>query len=443
MSAIFPEVTTQAPLTRRGTGPGLVLVVPPQVEVDLLNRGVRPHVRGGEPRGQETLDPEPLKKWAEEGYAVAQVTYSSGRDHLISMGWCTPGEYGPGSLGLGELVGRAIEELGKMKECEGVDKVGLVVHGYGDDNFEVLASALAANPCIASCVWYGRFSEATRMEGTSVLILAHIPAPARQRSENDIDMMCGENPENIKYHYYPNVRIRRFFALPSSVGFNPSVVSVAHTRSLTFMKPLLGGPYFDLEAIWDEHTKYEFEDRSVEKTMATMVDQPYVNHVPTLTGGVGRENLTKFYRDHFIHSNAEDAQLELVSRTVGIDRIVDEFLFNFTHDRVVDWLIPGIPPTHREVSIPFTSIVNIRGDRLYHEHIAWDQGTVLRQLGLLPEYLPFPYALPDGRQSGKEGKRFEYRVPVAGVETAKKLVDENAVESNEMLGYQVREVSDE
>ena len=104
------------------------------------------------------------------------------------------------------------------------------------------------------------------------------------------------------------------------------------------MKPLLGGPYFDLEAIWDEHTKYEFEDRSVDKTMATMVDEPYVNHIPTLTGGIGRENLTKFYRDHFIHSNAEDAQLELVSRTVGIDRIVDEFLFNFTHDRVVDWL---------------------------------------------------------------------------------------------------------
>jgi hypothetical protein len=100
----------------------------------------------------------------------------------------------------------------------------------------------------------------------------------------------------------------------------------------------MGGPYFDLEAIWDEHTRYEFADRSVEETMATMVDEPYVNHVPTLTGGIGREKLTRFYRDHFIFSNPDDAALELVSRTVGIDRVVDEFLFNCTHDRVIDWL---------------------------------------------------------------------------------------------------------
>jgi carboxymethylenebutenolidase len=101
--------------------------------------------------------------------------------------------------------------------------------------------------------------------------------------------------------------------------------------------------------------------------------------------------------------------------------------------------IPGVPATHKKLSIPFTSIVNIRGDRLFHEHIAWDQGTVLRQLGLLPEYLPFPYALPGGTEPG-DGKQFEYRVPVAGVETAKKLVDENAWPSNEMIAFAVREV---
>ena len=98
-----------------------------------------------------------------------------------------------------------------------------------------------------------------------------------------------------------------------------------------------------------------------------------------------------------------------------------------------------MPPTFKPLSIPFTSIVNIRGDRLYHEHIAWDQGTVLRQLGLLPEYLPFPYPLPGDRKP-ENGNQFEYRVPVAGVETAKKLVDENAGPSNEMIGFAVREV---
>lgn len=210
---------------------------------------------------------------------------------------------------------------------------------YGTIGFNDIASAITADPRITSCIFYGPFKH-TWAKDTSVPVLAHIPGPAPKPAEREANIQIfGAEPVNLKSHYYPNLKtLDCSFALPQCAGFNPAAASVAHTRSLTFLKPLVGGPYFDLEAIWEEHTKYEFEDRSVEKTMATMVDQPYVNHVPTLTGGIGRENLTKFYRDHFINSNSDDAQLELVSRTVGIDRIVDEFLFNFTHDRVVDWL---------------------------------------------------------------------------------------------------------
>jgi carboxymethylenebutenolidase len=158
-----------------------------------------------------------------------------------------------------------------------------------------------------------------------------------------------------------------------------------------------------------------------------------------LTGGVGRSALTDFYRHNFIFNNSADTALELISRSIAIDRIIDEFIFSFTHDRELDWLIPGIPPTHIKVQAPFSAVVNIRGDRLYHEHISWDQGSVLRQLNLLPEYLPFPYALLDGRTPGP-GKRFEYRVPVTGTETAEKMRDRNAVRSNQMFGFEVREV---
>lgn len=98
-----------------------------------------------------------------------------------------------------------------------------------------------------------------------------------------------------------------------------------------------------------------------------------------------------------------------------------------------------MPPTNRKVEIPFNAVVNIRGDRLYHEHITWDQGSVLRQLGLMPEYLPFPYPLPDGSKPA-EGNQFEYRVPVAGVETASKMRLKESVESNEMFDFKVREV---
>lgn len=101
--------------------------------------------------------------------------------------------------------------------------------------------------------------------------------------------------------------------------------------------------------------------------------------------------------------------------------------------------LPGVPPTGKKLRIPFTGIVNVRGDRLYHEHIAWDQASALVQLGLMPEYLPYPYPLPDG-QTPAEGKQFQYKVPAAGQETAQKMLDRNSVPSNEMFEFKVREV---
>lgn len=73
------------------------------------------------------------------------------------------------------------------------------------------------------------------------------------------------------------------FTVPGHPDFKISSAGVAHTRSLTYLKKRMNGPYFDLEKIWDEHTYFEFGDRSVEKTMATMVQEPYVNHVPTVS----------------------------------------------------------------------------------------------------------------------------------------------------------------
>jgi carboxymethylenebutenolidase len=99
--------------------------------------------------------------------------------------------------------------------------------------------------------------------------------------------------------------------------------------------------------------------------------------------------------------------------------------------------LPGVPPTYKKVEVPFTAVVNIRGDRLYHEHIGWDQGTVLAQLGLMPQYLPFPYPI----EGQKDGASFEYKVPVIGLDTATKMRDRNSVPSNEMFKYQVREKS--
>jgi carboxymethylenebutenolidase len=145
----------------------------------------------------------------------------------------------------------------------------------------------------------------------------------------------------------------------------------------------------DLVPLWEAHCRYEFETRDVDATMATMVAEPYVNHVPTMTGGVGFDALKRFYANHFIGANPPDFAMVPVSRTVGSDRIVDEFVVQFTHTTQVDWMLPRIAPTGRFVQIPMVAIVQFQGDKLVHEHIYWDQASVLVQVGLLdPAGLP-------------------------------------------------------
>jgi carboxymethylenebutenolidase len=160
-------------------------------------------------------------------------------------------------------------------------------------------------------------------------------------------------------------------------------------------------PDHDLVALWEEHTRTEFETRDVDATMATMVDAPYVNHIPTMTGGVGHDELKRFYKYHFIGANPPDTSMTLISRTVGSDSLVDEVLFSFTHTSEIDWMLPGIAPTGRKVEIPLVAIVQFQDGKLVHEHIYWDQAYVLVQIGHLD---------PAG-------------LPVAGVETARKALD--------------------
>ena len=166
----------------------------------------------------------------------------------------------------------------------------------------------------------------------------------------------------------------------------------------------------DLVRLWEQHCRDEFEKRDVNATMATMVPQPYVNHIPTMTGGVGYEQLKRFYAYHFIPINPPDFRLTLISRTVGASTLVDEFIVKFTHTTEIDWMLPGIPPTGRKVEIPTVAIIQFEGDKLVHEHIYWDQATVLVQIGLLD---------PRG-------------LPVAGVETARK-VEDKSLPSNELM----------
>ena len=130
-----------------------------------------------------------------------------------------------------------------------------------------------------------------------------------------------------------------------------------------------------LSQLWEEHVRYEFSTRNADDTLATMVEDAYVNHIPVLTGGSGQDELREFYSKHFIPKMPPDTEMAPVSRTIGEDQIVDEMVFKFTHTIPMDWILPGIPPTGKRVEVPLVAIVRVRDGKLAHEHIYWDQAS--------------------------------------------------------------------
>jgi carboxymethylenebutenolidase len=166
-----------------------------------------------------------------------------------------------------------------------------------------------------------------------------------------------------------------------------------------------------LSRVWDEHVRSEFATKDAAAAVGTMLPDAYVNHVPTLTGGVGHREVREFYSKHFIPKVPPDTEIIPISRTVGDERLVDEMIVRFTHTVEMDWMLPGIAPTGKRVECPTVAIITFRGGRMLSEHIYWDQASVLVQLGLLDDAV----------------------LPVAGAETAEKLTDPKWPPSNELI----------
>jgi carboxymethylenebutenolidase len=142
-------------------------------------------------------------------------------------------------------------------------------------------------------------------------------------------------------------------------------------------------------SVFDEHMAAEFELRDIDRTMATMVDDPYLNHVAVMTGGRGAAEVRRFYEEHFIPRWPADTTAVPVSRTAGREQVVDELVMSFTHDVEMDFMLPGMAPTGRPVQLPVAAVVGVRDGRVTHEHIYWDQATILVQVGALdPADLP-------------------------------------------------------
>lgn len=191
--------------------------------------------------------------------------------------------------------------------------------------------------------------------------------------------------------------------------YDHAAAELAYTRTLALLRNTIG-PRFDLEGLWDQHLYLEFVAKDAPAVLETMVADPYVNITSTVTGGVGHDMLLRFYKYHFVDANPADTKIIPVSRTVGANRVVDEMIMCFTHDQEIPWLLPGIAPTGRYIEVALVAIVSFRGDRIYNEHIYFDQASVLVQAGLID-----PATLP-----------------VAGVEVARKVVDKS-IEPNKLM----------
>jgi carboxymethylenebutenolidase len=294
-------------------------------------------------------------------------------------------------------IASTIEALHRQPACKG--KTGVLGHGLGG-RLALMAAATGGLDCAVAYDPSRIDQVIDSMPGATPPLVLHLagisqttPAPAVEGLRHRVASL-----PDAEIYLYPEVGPG--FADPGRAAYDKQAADMAHTRSIALLRRVLG-PRFDLSALWEAHRACEFITRDVDATMRTMVEEPYVNHVPTLTGGYGHANLRRFYKHHFIPKSPKDTRSIPISRTVGADRVVNESLLCFTHDCEIDWLLPGVPPTGKYVEVALVGIITFRGDKLIHEHIYWDQASVLVQIGLLD---------PTG-------------LPVAGAEAAKKVLD--------------------
>ncbi|KAG6813453.1 hypothetical protein H0H92_010787 [Tricholoma furcatifolium] len=224
LHVITESEVIQPPLTRRGTGPGIVLILPHAENLDIRKNGVKP------------LDPEPVQKWAEEGFAVAAITPSSDWSFEVSFNRC-------------------VDALLELPELDKRDKFAVIV--YDSKLADSLVLAAAADTRIAALVVYGSFLKGI---APTIPTLVHLHGDQKPKAL----------APSVTSHGYATPSPH--FVLPQVNGYDPGSAALAHSRTLVFLRKQLGGPVFDLEAIWEEHTYFEFEDRSVAKTMGTMVE---------------------------------------------------------------------------------------------------------------------------------------------------------------------------
>ncbi|HEY6419633.1 MAG TPA: dienelactone hydrolase family protein [Candidatus Binataceae bacterium] len=349
-----------------GSGPGLLVLQ----EIFGVNRHIR----------------EVTDRWAEEGYVALAPDLFWRAEPGMQL------DYTPEGMQKGRAlrqkldldltlkdIGAALAALRARPECQG--KAGVVGYCFGG----LLAYLTAARTEVDAAISYYGGGIETRLEEARAIkcpIMFHygekdaaIPAAARESTRQ---ALAGH--DDAEFYVYRDAQ--HGFNCNLRASFHPFASQLAGSRSIGLLRRTMG-PHYDLSALWDQHCVDEFEIRDADATMTTMIAEPYVVHIPTLTGGRGYKDLRHFYKYHFTNRLPKDVKVVPVSRTVGSNRVVDELLLCFTHDIEIDFMLPGVKPTGKYVEVPHVVVVEFHGDKLACEHIYWDQASALVQLGAL------------------------------------------------------------
>ncbi|KAL0259518.1 hypothetical protein SLS55_005255 [Diplodia seriata] len=234
----------------------------------------------------------------------------------------------------------------------------------------------------------------------------------------------------LKYPCFTYQGVEPGFAEHDLEEYDKVADAVAWSRSLDTIRRGFSAE-LDIETVWEENEEHKFRTPNSAKLLSTMTDlrKPHVTFTPTMTGAKGKEDLARFYNEYFLPSISPRAdpptglKTRLISRTIGVDRIVDELLISFKHVQSMPWILPGIPPTNLPVEIVLVNIVALRGAKIYSEHVYWDQAAVLVQVGLLDiEDVPEHWR--------KKGVK---ELPIVGEESARKVLDEDREPWNELI----------
>ncbi|KNG44488.1 dienelactone hydrolase [Stemphylium lycopersici] len=354
----------------------------------------------------EEFDMETMKAWRDEGFIVEYIPMGKGGKQYV-------------------------QTLYKLGDSMGIGERYAIV-AFGDAAavcLDVFSEPKTATSKLCSLIaYYPTSIPDTRHRFTSSFrVLVHLPEGA---SGNESTVGVVRRPEVLGIQGKRKTVQKRVTPGIGAGGLQDKIVYPCFT-------------YEGVDAGFAEHdldeydavadaiawSRKKYRGKSLDKLLDTYTraPQPSINFTPTMTGGSGIPDLKRFYRDYFLKTAPPSLHMRLISRTIGADRIVDELYINFKHTCQMPWILPGVAPTNQKVEIVVVSIAGFRAGKVWNERVYWDQASVLFQVGLLdPEEVPEEF-------KGKDGEDGLEMLPVSGSEAARKVMDVESEEFNDMI----------